>query len=192
MILPLPVKKNKYGDRVADISVEDYYRQINEEVLEAFQQMTIFAENNIIYDGNTDDNETEEVVDVITCAVTRLDIIHWFEDDEDFGEYLSKVYADAEKNYEKPIDFYTTLANSVMKAYGAAKLSEVVNILHTEGCGTCIGYFDTYDYDEESRLADIIVLCVKYLEQLGYDADARQKLYQAVNEKNRKRGYLEE
>ena len=35
MILPLSVTKNKFGERVADIDVEKYYRQIFEEVLEA-------------------------------------------------------------------------------------------------------------------------------------------------------------
>ena len=34
-ILPLPVKKNKFGERVADISLAKYYRQICEEVKEA-------------------------------------------------------------------------------------------------------------------------------------------------------------
>lgn len=37
MILPLPVKKNKFGQRVANISTANYYRQIVEEVLEAHE-----------------------------------------------------------------------------------------------------------------------------------------------------------
>lgn len=102
MILPLPVKRNKFGERVASLSVNDYYRQIAEEVLEAHENAVMY---NVFYNGldyvEEIDSEAEELVDIIATCITRLDI-------------------------------------------------------------------------------------------LGYDSDARQKLYQAVNDKNEKRGYFED
>ena len=107
-ILPLPVKKNKFGELVADISVEKYYRQIAEEVLEAH----------------------------------KASIIH-----------------------------------------------DIKKVMSDEGCGQCAEYVD--EDNEAEELVDIITCCVTRLEILGYDESAREKIYQAVNEKNRKRGYLE-
>lgn len=106
MILPLPVKKNRFGENVANISTANYYRQIVEEALEAHEEAVIFDhENELCFEPNISDEfwnaEAEELVDIITCCITRLNI-------------------------------------------------------------------------------------------LGYDEDARQKLYQAVNEKNRKRGYFDD
>ena len=107
-ILPLPVKKNKFGELVARLSVEAYYRQIMEEVLEA---------------------------------------------------------------------------------HNAAIIHGIKEHMYFEDCGVCIEYVGRDNEAEE--LADIITCCITRLEILGYDEDARQELYQAVNEKNRKRGYLE-
>ena len=108
MILPLPVKKNKFGQHVADISVNDYYRQIAEEVLEAHN-----AANN------------------------------WL----------------------------------------------IVKILQNNGCGQCA---ELLDCNEPEELVDIIATCITRLDILGYGEDARQKLYQAVNDKNKSRGYFED
>lgn len=108
MILPLPVKKNKFGQRVADISLEDYYHQIVEEVSEA---------------------------------------------------------------------------------HTAAIIASFVDILRNEGCGQCAEFFNC---NEPEELVDIITCCITRLEFLGYDADKRQKLYQAVNDKNKKRGYFDD
>ena len=108
-ILPLPVKKNKFGQRVADISVNDYYRQIMEEVLEA-----------------------HEAAVNVTCIAA----------------------------------------------------------IKREGCGLCVDYIGSHNEAEE--LADIIATCITRLDILGYDEDARQKLYQAVNDKNKSRGYFED
>ncbi len=108
-ILPLPVKKNKFGERVADISSEKYYRQVTEEVMEA---------------------------------------------------------------------------------YGASIIADIKKIMSDEGCGQCAEYVG--EDNEAEELADIITCCITRLEILGYDEEERQELYKAVNEKNRKRGYLEE
>ena len=169
MIKPLAVKKNKYGQLVADISAADYYAQIMEEVLEAqaeFVKAKILRNNPDDCCGNCfmgiKANEAEELVDVITCCVTRLDIIG--------GKY------DVEK-VELPKDFYRELSKSVLIALRKAFQSEVSQLVG--------------DY-EAVELSFIINLCIARLEQLGYYADKRQELYKAVNEKNRKRGYFEE
>ena len=109
MILPLPVKKNKLGQKVVDLPTTEYYRQIEEEVLEAH-------ENAVMYE-----------------AARRI------------------VFA---------------------------------------CCGVCLGEYGRSD--EAKELVDVITTCITRLEIIGYDADKRQELYQAVNEKNRKRGYFED
>lgn len=107
-IMPLPVKKNKFGKSVKDIPVTTYYRQIAEEVLEA---------------------------------------------------------------------------------HNAAKNAELVKRMTDEGFGQCAEFAEI---NEPEELVDIITCCVTRLEIIGYDESARQKLYSAVNDKNRKRGYFEE
>ena len=93
-ILPLPVNKNKYGERVADISVEKYYRQIAEEVLEAHtnaaNRNTVELLRKIGAFNSSEEfmaeiveaektAEAEELVDVITTCITRLKIIGYDE-----------------------------------------------------------------------------------------------------------------
>ena len=109
MILPLPVKKNKLGQKVADLSTTEYYRQIEEEVLEAY-------ENAVMY--------------------------------------------------------------------------ETARRIATEVCNTYLGEYGRSDEAEE--LVDVITTCITRLEIIGYDEIKRQELYQAVNEKNRKRDYFED
>lgn len=188
-ILPLPVKKNKFGQRVADISVEKYYHQIFEEVLEAHYAASIadylrdsvhdfYVNNDLIND------ETEELVDVTTCCITRLDIIHRYKDN--FEEYLQKVFTIGGSNYRaSDDDFYTDLIQRVSYAYHSAKIEQIIE----SGCGQ---FAEDYDFYEDDELENIIFMCIKRLEYLGYDEKKRQELYQAVNEKNRKRGYFDE
>lgn len=185
-ILPLPVKKNKFGERVADISLEKYYRQICEEVLEAHEWQYTVDEN------REHSYEAEELVDVITCCITRLNNMHWYEDYEDFGKYVVSVIHECQSYYEEPKDFYTDLSAAVMQSYHDARTGKIIDYLHKEGCGSCAEYIGVGDYDEECALGYIIVMCIKRLAKLGYDESARQEIYNAVNEKNRKRGYFEE
>lgn len=42
------------------------------------------------------------------------------------------------------------------------------------------------------ELTDVITVCVSWLDTLGYDELARERLQAQVNEKNRKRGYHDE
>ena len=188
-ILPLPVKKNKFGQRVADISVDDYYRQIMEEVLEAHAEDLLWtaAINDI------EDAQAEELADVITCCITRFDVRHQY-DDEPFD--VESVVVDALKRYRDNYqgNFYVELAAKVLYAFNAAKTAEFVEELlfgSESGCNRCVIEFEL-DADEETLLADIIALCVKRLDFLGYDEDVRQKLYQDVNDKNKLRGYFED
>ena len=171
-ILPLPVKKNKFGERVADISLEKYYRQICEEVLEAHSE--------VIYK----DREAEEIVDVMACCITRLNIIKC---DDIVG-----VIDDQKKYYSEPSDFYTDLAAAIMNSYHAAKTAINFKYMYNVGCGYCAIDLAKDEYVEKYCLGYIIVMCIKRLEKLGYDESERQEIYQAVNAKNRKRGYFEE
>lgn len=170
MILPLPVKKNKFGQLVADISVTDYYGQIMEEVLEAYKASVIFdVKKHIVNEGCGQcieyidyDNEPEELADIITCCETRLDILG--------DTYINGVI-------DLPKDFYRKLVKSVLSTLRVAVMVDFM-------------YFSTRA--EAQKLSIIINLCIARLEYLGYDESAREKLYAAVNEKNRKRGYFEE
>ena len=173
MIFPLPVKKNKYGETVADISVGKYYRQIMEEVLEAHENAVI---TNYLFEleGDADlvddweNDEAEELADIITCCVTRFAVISG--DIYDWVDFYVKAVA---KTHIEIFggNFYVDLSSSVMRAY---------HIAQSENIG------------EEAALIEIIYLCIGRLEYLGYDESKRQKLYQAVNEKNKQRGYFED
>jgi len=185
-ILPLPVKKNKFGERVADISLEKYYHQICEEVLEAHEWQYTVDEN------REHSYEAEEIVDVITCCITRLNVMHWYEDYEDFGKYVVSVIHECKSYYEEPKDFYTDLSAAVMNSYHAAKTAKNFEYMRNEGCGYCVSDLALDEYVEKYCLGYIIVMCIKRLEKLGYDESERQEIYQAVNAKNRKRGYFEE
>lgn len=40
------------------------------------------------------------------------------------------------------------------------------------------------------ELADVITVCISWLESLGYDEEKRSELFAEANEKNEKRGYF--
>lgn len=42
------------------------------------------------------------------------------------------------------------------------------------------------------ELVDIITVCTSFLESLGYDRDARAKIFLDINAKNARRGYFEQ
>ena len=46
--------------------------------------------------------------------------------------------------------------------------------------------------DVAEEIADIITVCISYLNANGYDEKARAELFAKVNEKNEKRGYFKE
>ena len=87
-IYPLPVKKNKFGENVADISIEKFYHQIAEEVMEAHTASIIHDVKKIMSAEGCgqcaefigEDNEPEELVDIITCCITRLEILGYNEE----------------------------------------------------------------------------------------------------------------
>ena len=163
-IKPLPVKKNKFGQRVADIHIYEYYCQLMEEILEAHKAAVVYENietaRHITIDGRSYD-EAIELVDIITCCVTRLHIIG--------GKYDARVI-------DLPTDyFYRELAKQVLCAFQKAVL---------------IGFFSVNR--EAVELSAVIKMCVARLESLGYDESARENLYAAVNDKNKKRGYFEE
>ena len=51
---------------------------------------------------------------------------------------------------------------------------------------------DFYLEDVAEEIADIITVCISYLDANGYDEEKRSELFAKVNEKNEKRGYFEE
>ena len=128
MILPLPVKKNKLGQKVADLSTTEYYRQIEEEVLEAYENAVMFQ-------------------------ARKIDIII-----------------------------------RLKEALGEGNIPKVV----IDELKRCPQRFTVYVDDEAEELVDVITTCITRLEIIGYDEIKRQELYQAVNEKNRKRDYFED
>ena len=65
------------------------------------------------------------------------------------------------------------------------------------------GEFDfcnDFDFDEEDflftktaeKIADVITVCISYLNAIGYDEKGRSEIFRRVNEKNEKRGYFKE
>lgn len=175
--LPLPVRKNKFGEKVKDIGVQKYYLQIVEEVWEAYSECV---------KGDTP-REAEELADVITCCVTRLDVMHWYKDGVLFEEYIKRIVAKSMRFYEDSAYFYTDLTVAVMDGYHAAKTGDIISNCDND----ILKYFSMQDVDEEAILGDIIVLCIERLKHVGYDKESRQQLYQSVNEKNRQRGYFD-
>ena len=92
-VFPMPVKKNKCMEDVAKIPAEDYYKQIFEEVLEAYKAYNLGVVNKILVGEGCgsciesiescffgEDNEVEELVDIIACCVTRLEILGYDDD----------------------------------------------------------------------------------------------------------------
>ena len=86
-------------------------------------------------------------------------------------------------------DYYRQIAEEVLEAHNAAKNAEFVKQINNEGCGQCAEFILC---NEAEELADIITCAVTRLDIIGYDESKRAKLYAAVNDKNRKRGYFEE
>ena len=72
--MPLPVKKNKFGIATKDLTETEYYGQIEEEVLEAYEQAALAQ-----FDDD-ERREPEELIDIITCCVTWLEIIAYNEE----------------------------------------------------------------------------------------------------------------
>ena len=175
---PLPVKKNKFNLSVAKVSATEYYWQVMEEVLEA-QKASILREVEKIMAGDgcgqcietamyslSDESEAHELVDIITCAVTRLYVLGFTLDEK--VESL-KRYEPFSADITRDV-FYRSIVRTVLNAHQSA-----VN----------------RKKDEVYFLFDVISDCIGYLELLGYDLEKRQILYNAVNEKNCKRGYFE-
>ena len=53
--------------------------------------------------------------------------------------------------------------------------------------------FEAFVSTEKARaeeIADVITICISWLEALGYDEEKRSELFASVNEKNEKRGYF--
>lgn len=162
----LPVKKNKYGERVADISLEKQYRQLFEEIMEANAEGA---------NGMWRCYEAEELVDVMACCVTRLNILG-------VEDYAVTSWGAMVK------DFYVELTDKALVAYGAALAAN--NAPQIGFTGTA-GHKALYR-EEIETLREIMSMCIAKLESIGYDGNKRQEMYQYVNDKNKDRGYLDD
>ena len=60
----------------------------------------------------------------------------------------------------------------------------------------CVEHGENYKSSTNAKnmtaeeIADVITVCISWLESLGYDEEKRSELFAAVNEKNEKRGYF--
>ena len=171
-ILPRPVKKNKRGELVATIPVDKYYKQIIEEVFEAHEAEITKADIDFLKEGGcgmcvglieeaSPSTELEEIVDIITCCVTRIDILGGTFD----ATPSKKYYGDHVK------EFYSNTVVGLMKAYFLA-IKEDKEL-------------------EIRALQETINYCLWYLRKLGYNAAKIERQYKLVNEKNARRGYFE-
>ena len=173
-ILPRPVKSNKYGQSVACIDSVDYYTQIFEEINEAIAACIVERSAKICTDEgcgqcievieNQLSNESEifELVDVITCCVTRMDILGCKAD----AHPVNVPVICSEKT------FYNELTSYALNAFRQATLKKSLQ--------------------ETGELQNIIYYVVRYLYSKGIDKSQLELLYSRVNEKNERRGYFEE
>ena len=65
---------------------------------------------------------------------------------------------------------------------------EIFEVMEAIACGR--DDFDDNHIAEE--IADVITVCISWLETLGYDEEKRSEIFAAVHEKNEKRGYFKE
>ena len=159
---------------VATISVNKHYKQIIEEVFEAHEAeirkaVVDFVQNDgcgmcvdLIDEVFCTSTELEEIVDVITCCVTRIDILGGTFD----ATPSTKHFDDNVK------DFFSSIAVGLMNAHFLA-IEEDKEL-------------------EIRALQETINYCLWYLNKLGYTSEDIEYQYKLVNEKNARRGYFDE
>lgn len=87
-----------------------------------------------------------------------------------------------------PRDFYLKLQEEIFESFKA----NFEWFLYRSGrlpCKSTSANSAKEDFAEE--IADIITVCISYLNAIGYDEKKRSKLFAKVNEKNEKRGYFQ-
>lgn len=52
--------------------------------------------------------------------------------------------------------------------------------------------FEDKEYVNHYEIADVITVCISYLNAIGYNEEGRSEIFRRVNEKNEKRGYFKE
>lgn len=78
--------------------------------------------------------------------------------------------------HHTPKDFYMKLQEEIFEVMEAA----------AEGTD------DEFDESLAEEIADVITVCISYLNALGYDEEKCSEIFRRVNEKNEKRGYFKE
>lgn len=84
-------------------------------------------------------------------------------------------------------DWFAKIAEEVFEAHAEAKEERTYS-------PTNDGSIDVYRENiprTAEELADVITVCVSFLDVLGYDEKERGDLYRKINQKNLQRGYLE-
>jgi len=69
---------------------------------------------------------------------------------------------------------------------------EIFEVAEIQNYGNFQGYPAQAREMLAEELADVITVCISWLDALGYDNKKRAELFVKVNEKNEKRGYFKE
>ena len=83
--------------------------------------------------------------------------------------------------YHTSRDFYLKLQEEIFEVMELKDLLERSCLITPEN-----------EHLAAEEIADIITVCISYLNALGYDEEKRSEIFRRVNEKNEKRGYFKE
>lgn len=85
-----------------------------------------------------------------------------------------------------PRDFYMKLQEEIFESF-----KENFEWFWYKHIGKDSREFSAREHFAE-EVADVITVCISYLEAIGYDENKRSEIFAKVNEKNEKRGYFKE
>lgn len=87
-----------------------------------------------------------------------------------------------------PRDFFLKLQEEIFEAIENLEIYNQMTVEYGEGYdGTKSAVKHTAE-----EIADIITVCISYLNAIGYDEKGRSEIFRRVNETNEKRGYFKE
>lgn len=117
------------------------------------------------------------------------------------NEWLKKVLEDCEKKRvdeksgrivdmtkPQPCDMFDVAdAEAWGRELGKHMYEVIKDVIYMDQFFDCIERADEEELAE--KLTDVITVCTSWIDALGYDEEARGKLQERVNEKNKARGY---
>ena len=108
------------------------------------------------------------------CAIDHRQLAEWLKKLKNVQNVLPRpVVRDGNGKLTKDYssrDWYLKLQEEIFEVADMAKL-------YNKNCAA-------------KEIADVITVCISWLETLGYDEEKRSELFTAVNMKNEKRGYF--